>query len=224
MFCSLSVFAAVFFRFRLHSLFVPRNLSVKHYASFCIFMQSKNVYLYNIMINRKLWGIFWVSLAPLSKRPIFLLFVFSLFYLFRYFWLKQKRKRKIPIFSVFAVIRPFLSQIKRWFSVIYVYIGQTTPHHPVFGTRRVGQLSSENFLFFIFCKILWFCQFSFSTEFLEFLKVSYLLFFLHKVSLYLLLAISVRQVAFYTASWCCLSPDYCYCLRSLFLSYFLFLR
>ena len=142
--------ASVFFRFRLHSLFVPRNLCVKHYASFCIFMQSKNVYLYNIMINRKLWGIFEFSLAPLRKRPIFLLFVFSLFLLSWYFRLKRKQKRKIRFFAVFAWKRPFLSQIKRLFSVIYVYIGQTTPHHPVFGTRRVGQLSSDNFLFFIF--------------------------------------------------------------------------
>ena len=102
------------------------------------------------MINRKLWGIFGFSLAPLRKRPILLLFVFSLFLLFWYFRLKQKQKRKIQIFAVFAVIRPFLSQIKRWFSVIYRYIGQTTPHTPTFGTRRVGQLSSENFLFFYF--------------------------------------------------------------------------
>ena len=160
--------AAVFFRFRLHSLFVPRNLCVKHYASFCIFMQSKNVYLYNIMINRKLWGIFEVSLAHLRKSPIFLLFVFSLFVMYWYFRIKRKQKRKIRFFAVFAWKRPFLSQIKCWFTVIYGYIGQATPHHPVFGTSRVGQLSSENFLFFIFyffCKILWFCQFSFSTEF-----------------------------------------------------------
>ena len=130
--------------------FVPRNLCVKHYASFCIFMQSKNVYLYNIMINRKLWGIFEFSLAPLRKRPIFLLFVFSLFVMYWYFRFKQKLKLKIRFFAVFAVICPFLSQIKRWFSVIYAYIGQTTPHTPTFGTRRVGQLSSENFLFFYF--------------------------------------------------------------------------
>ena len=32
-------FAAVFFCFRFHLLFVPRKLCVKHYASFCIFMQ-----------------------------------------------------------------------------------------------------------------------------------------------------------------------------------------
>ena len=103
--------------------FVPRNLRVKHYASFCIFMQSKNVYLYNIMINRKLCGIFEFYLAPLRKRPIFLLFVFSLFLLYWYFRNKQKQNRKICIFAVFAWKRPFLSQIKRWFSVICAYIG-----------------------------------------------------------------------------------------------------
>ena len=130
--------------------FVPRNLCVKHYASFCIFMQSKNVYLYNIMINRKLWGIFGFSLAPLRKRPIFLLFVFSLFLLSRYFSLKRKQKLKSTIFAVFAVICTFLSQIKRWLSVIYAYIGQTTPHPPHFWHSRVGQLSSENFYFFYF--------------------------------------------------------------------------
>ena len=130
--------------------FVPRNLSVKHYTSFCIFMQSKNVYLYNIMINRKLLGIFGFSLAPLRKRHIFLLFVFSLFLLCWCFRIKQEQKRRIRFFPFFAVIRPFLSQIKCLFSVIYVYIGQTTPHLPVFGTRRVGQLYSENFLFFYF--------------------------------------------------------------------------
>ena len=118
---------------------------------------KQNVYLYNIMINRKLLGIFEFSLAPLRKRPIFLLFVFSLFLLSIYFSLKRKQKLKSTIFAVFAVICTFLSQIKCLFSVIYAYIGQTTPHTPVFGTRRVGQLSSENFLFFlffIFCKIL----------------------------------------------------------------------
>lgn len=42
-------FAAVYFRFRFHSLFVSRKLCVKHYASFCIFMQSKNVYLCKVL-------------------------------------------------------------------------------------------------------------------------------------------------------------------------------
>ena len=36
------------------------------------------------------------------------------------------------------------------FSVLSLYRANHTPHTPVFGTRRVGQLSSENFLFFYF--------------------------------------------------------------------------
>ena len=151
----------------------------------CLYSLSCCRFLFRLILNRKLLWIFEFSLACLRKRPIFLLFVFSLFLLFWINYRKQKRKRKSLIFAVFAWKRPFLSQIKRWLSVIYRYIGQTTPHPPRFGTRRVGQLSSENFLFFLFlffCKILWFYQFYFSTEFWAFLKVSYLLFFLHKVS------------------------------------------
>ena len=150
-FCRLSVFSAVFFCFRFHSLFVPRNLCVKHYASFCIFMQNKNVYLCNIMINRKLLGIFEFSLAPLRERPIFLLSIFSLFLMYWYFRLKHKQKRKIRIFAVFAWKRPFLSQITYWFSEIYTYIGQTTPHPPRFWHSKGGSALFRNFfIFFIF--------------------------------------------------------------------------
>ena len=140
-----------------------------------------SIFLFRLILIWKLFGNFEFS-APLQKRSIFLLFRFSLFYSFWLFREKRKQKRKSRIFAIFARKRPFLSQIKRWFSVFYGYIGQITPHPPVFGTRRVGQLSSENFLFFIFCKILWFFKFRFSTEFWAFLRTSYLLFFLHKVS------------------------------------------
>ena len=151
----------------------------------CLYSLSCCRFLFRLILNRKLWGIFEFSLAPLRKRPIFLLFVFLLFLLFGLFRLKQKQKRKIQIFAVFAVICPFLSQIKRWFSVICAYIGQITPHPPRFWHSKGGSAIFRKFfifLFFIFCKILWFCQFSFSTEFLAFSKVSYLLLFLHKVS------------------------------------------
>ena len=109
--------------------------------SFCRF-------LFRLILNRKLFGIFEFSLVPLRKRPIFLLFDFSLFLLFWINYRKRKQKQKTLIFAVFARKRTFLSQITRLFSVIYAYIWQTTPHPPIFGTRRVGQLSSENFLFF----------------------------------------------------------------------------
>ena len=125
-------------------------------------------FLFRLILNRKLFGIFEFFLAPLRKSPIFLLFVLSLFLLYWYFRLKQKQKRKTIIFAVFARKRTFLSQIKYWFSVIYLYIGQTTPHPPRFWHSQGGSAIFRKFfifLFFIFCKILWFCQFSFSTEF-----------------------------------------------------------
>ena len=122
----------------------------------------------SIMVNRKLLWIFEFSLAHLRKRPIFLLFVFSLFLLFWINYRKHKQKRKSLNFSVFAWKRPFLSQIKRWFSVIYRDIWQITPHHPVFGTRRVGQLSSENFLFFYFLFFVKYYDFANSAFLLNF--------------------------------------------------------
>ena len=102
-----------------------------------------------IMVNRKLLKFYNFS-APLRKRYIFLLFVSLIFLLFWIIYRKRKQKQKSRIFAVFAVKCPFLSQIMYWFPDIYTYIGQTTPHPPAFGTRRVGQLSSENFLFFYF--------------------------------------------------------------------------
>lgn len=123
----------------------------------CIFMQG-------IMINRKLFGNFGLS-APLSQT--FYLFTFS-FLAFPSVWIIQKKTKTEKKKPYFAVIRPFLSQIMYWFSVIYPYIGQIAHHPPDFGTRRVGQLSSEIFyflFFYFFCKILRFYQFSFSTEF-----------------------------------------------------------
>ena len=66
----------------------------------------------SIMVNRKPFGNFEFS-APLQKRSIFLLLVSMLFLLFWIIYRKQKQKRKIRFLPLFAVIRPFLSQIKR---------------------------------------------------------------------------------------------------------------
>ena len=112
------------------------------------------------------------------------------------------------------------------FSDLRLYRANHTPHPRFWHSQGGSALFRKFFIFFIFifCKILWFCQFSFSTEFWYFLRTSYLLFFLHKVSYYLLLLISLRQVAFYAASLCSLSPDYFERLRMQILNYFLFLR
>ena len=64
----------------------------------------------SIMVNRKLFGNFEFS-VPLQKRYIFLLFVSLLFLLFWIIYRKRKQKRKSRFWCVFAVKRPFLSQI-----------------------------------------------------------------------------------------------------------------
>lgn len=131
----------------------------------CKFMHiyaKQNVYLCNIMINRKLWGIFEVSQHSLRKRPIFLLFVFSLFLLFWCFRLKQKQKRKIRFFGCFCgYMSVFVANKVLIFSDLRLYRANYTPH-PTFGTRRVGQLSSENFLFFYFLFFVKYYDFAYS--------------------------------------------------------------
>ena len=138
----------------------------------CKFMHiyaKKNAYLYNIMINRKLWGIFEVSLVPLRKRLIFLLFVFSLFVMYWYFRLKQKQKLKIRFICRFCMkTSVFVANKVLIFSDLRLYSANHTPH-PRFWHSQGGSALFRKFfifLFFIFCKILWFCQFRFSTEFL----------------------------------------------------------
>ena len=102
-----------------------------------------------IMVNRKLFGNFEFS-APLQKRSIFLLFISLPFILFWIIYRKQKQKRKNRIFANFAIKRPFLSQIKYWFSVFYPYIGQTTPHPPLLALAGWVSSLPKFFYFFIF--------------------------------------------------------------------------
>ena len=154
---------------------------------------------------------FWVFSSTFAQTSYLFTFCFLAFPSVLIFQTQTKTEAKNPHFRRFCLkTSVFVANKTLIFSDLWLYRANYTPPPPLLALAVwVSYLPKIfYFLFFIFCKILWFCQFSFSTEFLEFLKVSYLLFFLHKVSLYLLSAISVRQVAFYTASWCSLSPDY----------------
>lgn len=103
-----------------------------------------------IMVNRKLFGNFEFS-AHLQKRSIFLLLISMLFLLFWIIYRKQKQKRKIRIFAAFCRnMSVFVANNVLIFSDLSLYRANHTPPPPAFGTRRVGQLSSENFLFFYF--------------------------------------------------------------------------
>ena len=132
-----------------------------------------SIFLFRLILLWKLFGNFEFS-APLQKRSIFLLFVPLLFLLFWIIYRKREKKRKSHFLGCFCLkTSGFVANKTLIFSDLSLYRVIYTPP-PVFDTRRVGQLSSEIFYFFIFyffCKILWFCQFRFSTEFWAFFYV-----------------------------------------------------
>ena len=136
-------------------------------------------------------GILGISgfLACLQKRPILLLCTFSFASYSEKSAENENRKRKSRIFAVFAWKRPFLSQIKRWFSVIYRYIGQITPHPPRFWHSQGGSALVRNFSFFIF---LFFVKYS------DFLNSAFLPNFEHfpEYHIYFWFYISFRDIHF----------------------------
>ena len=154
---------------------------------------------------------FWVFSSTFAQTSYLFTFCFLAFPSVLIFQTQTETEAKNPHFCRFCLkTSVFVANKTLIFSDLRLYRANHTPP-PLFWHSQGGSAIFRKFFIFfifIFCKILWFCQFSFSTEFWEFLRISYLLFFLHKVSLYLLLAISVRHVAFYTALWCNLSPDY----------------
>lgn len=146
---------------------------------------KKNVYLCNIMVNRKLWGIFEFSLHSLRKRPIFLLFVFSIFSSVLIFLAKTETETKKPLFCRFCLkTSVFVANKVLIFCDLRLYRANHTLPPPLLALAGWVSYLPKIFYFFIFifCKILWFCLFRFSTEFWAFLRISYLLLFLHKVS------------------------------------------
>ena len=156
-------------------------------------------------------GYFWVFSSTFAQTSYLFTFWFLGFSSVLIFQSQTETETKNPNFCRFCLkTSVFVANKVLIFSDLWLYRANHTPHPLFLHSQGWSALFRKFFIFFIFyfCKILWFYQFSFSTEFWEFLWISYLLFFLHKVSLYLLLAISVRHVEFYIASWCILSPDY----------------
>ena len=128
---------------------------------------------------------FWVFSSTFAQTSYLFTFCSFAFSLILDKLQKTKTESKNPHFRRFCLkMSVFVANKTLIFSDLWLYRANHTPH-PHFWHSHGGSALFRKFfifLFFIFCKILWFCQFRFSTEFLEFLKVSYLLFFLHKVS------------------------------------------
>lgn len=126
----------------------------------CKFMHiytKKNAYLYNIMINRKLWGIFRVSLHSLRKRPIFLLFCFLDLLFCLDISDSNETETKKHHFCRFCINTSlFVANKALIFSDLRLYMVNHTPPPPVLALA--GWVSSLPkifyFFIFIFCKIL----------------------------------------------------------------------
>ena len=122
------------------------------------------VFLFRLILNRKLFRNFgfFSTFAAMYRLFTFSSFAFS--HILDNLQ-KTETETKKPYFCHFCPkTSVFVANKTLIFSSLYLYRVIYTPP-PVFGTRRVGQLSSEIFYFFIFCKILRFFQFGFSTEF-----------------------------------------------------------
>lgn len=108
----------------------------------CIFMQY-------VMVNRKLFGIFGFSCMFAKTSYLITLRFFRSLHILRN-QQKTKTETKKPRFCRFCRnTSVFVANKRLIFSNLYLYRVIYTPP-PVFGTRRVGQLSSEIFYFFIF--------------------------------------------------------------------------
>ena len=115
---------------------------------------------------------------------------------------KTKTETKKPYFCRFCrKMSLFVANNVLIFRDLHLYRANHTPP-PRFWHSQGGSALFRKFfifLFFIFCKILWFFKFRFSTEFWAFSKTSYLLLILHKFSRYSFSLIFVRYGAFYAA-------------------------
>lgn len=108
--------------------------------------------MHSIMINRKLFGNFGFF-GIFAENVISFYFSVSRFFIrFDYSEENENRNRKAAFFAVFChKTSVFVTNKVLVFSGLLLYRANNTLP-PAFGTRRVGQLSSEifYFLFFIF--------------------------------------------------------------------------
>ena len=146
------------------------------------------VFLFRLILN---WKLLEISCFSAFLQQTFYLFTFP-FLAFSFVLIiqrKTKTETKKPYFCRFCPkTSVFVANITLIFSDLWVYRANYTPP-PVFGTRRVGQLSSENFLFFYF---LFFVKYS------DFLNSAFLPNFEHfpEYHIYFWFYISFRDIHF----------------------------
>ena len=141
-------------------------------------------------------GYFWVFSSTFAQTSYLFTFCFLAFSLILDKLQKTKTETKNPYFCRFCLkTSVFVANKVLIFSDLCLYRANNTTH-PTFSTHRVGQLSSENFLFFyflFFVKYYYFVNSAFLPNFEHFWKYHIYFYFCIKFnSIYFCLFLCVR--------------------------------
>ena len=111
---------------------------------------------------------FWVFSSTFAQTSYLFTFCFLDFRYVLIFQIQTETETKNPHFRRFCLkTSVFVANKTLIFSDLWLYRANYTPP-PTFGTRRVGQLSSENFLFFLFLFFVKYYDFANSAFLLNF--------------------------------------------------------
>ena len=111
---------------------------------------------------------FWVFSSTFAQTSYLFTFCFLAFPSVLIFQTQKETETKNPLFCRFCLnTSVFVANKVLIFSDLSLYMVNNTPP-PTFGTRSVGQLSSENFLFFYFLFFVKYYDFANSAFLLNF--------------------------------------------------------
>ena len=111
---------------------------------------------------------FWVFSSTFAQTSYLFTFCFLDFRYVLIFQIQTETETKNPHFCRFCLkTSVFVANKTLIFSDLWLYRANYTPP-PTFGTRSVGQLSSENFLFFLFLFFVKYYDFANSAFLLNF--------------------------------------------------------
>ena len=111
---------------------------------------------------------FWVFSSTFAQTSYLFTFCFLAFPSVLIFQTQKETETKNPLFCRFCLnTSVFVANKTLIFSDLWLYRANYTPP-PTFGTRSVGQLSSENFLFFYFLFFVKYYDFANSAFLLNF--------------------------------------------------------
>ena len=139
---------------------------------------------------------FWVFSSTFAQTSYLFTFRFLAFSSVLIIQKKTETETKKPHFCRFCPkTSVFVANKVLIFSDLRLYRANHTPHPHFWHSQGGSALFRKFFIFFIFifCKILWFCQFRFSTEFWDFLEYHiYFSFCIKFHSIYFCLFLCVR--------------------------------